>query len=151
MEPQSSNTSNENLQANFPRSSIESSNPGNEIAGAQVIEAGPAPQETDMARREAINQNSGMALPKVVTPVADDNQINPVTQAQVAPVTTVDPANPVTADDVDVVEKEWVDRARQIVEQTKNDPYRQEEEVEKLQIDYMKKRYGRDIKAGSDS
>jgi hypothetical protein len=51
-----------------------------------------------------------------------------------------------TADDVDVIEKEWVEVAEQVVHDTADDPHAQEEAVENLQVDYMKKRYGRDIK-----
>lgn len=53
---------------------------------------------------------------------------------------------PIIADDVDVIEKTWVDKAKQIVEETKDDPHRQEEEVEKLQQSYLKKRYGKVVK-----
>jgi len=54
--------------------------------------------------------------------------------------------NPLAADDVDVIEKEWVVRAKQIVSQTKNDPYQQEHEVSKLQADYLRKRFGVEVK-----
>lgn len=55
-------------------------------------------------------------------------------------------AAPPIAEDVDVIEKEWVDQAEKIVGQTKEDPYAQEEAVEDLQVDYLKKRYGHTIK-----
>jgi hypothetical protein len=50
------------------------------------------------------------------------------------------------ANDKDVIENEWVRAAKKIVSETRNDPYKQEEEVGKLQIDYMSKRYGEEIK-----
>jgi Txe/YoeB family toxin of Txe-Axe toxin-antitoxin module len=53
---------------------------------------------------------------------------------------------PSMADDVDLIEKEWVERAKQIVEQTKHDPYQQNEAMMKMKTDYLKKRYNRDIK-----
>jgi hypothetical protein len=52
---------------------------------------------------------------------------------------------PPIADDVDVIEKEWVNAAESVVKLTKDDPYREEEAVEDLQIDYLKKRYGKDV------
>jgi hypothetical protein len=55
-------------------------------------------------------------------------------------------ANPTTATDEDLIEKEWVDKAKKIVAQTKDDPYKQEKEVSRLQADYLKKRYGKEIK-----
>lgn len=50
------------------------------------------------------------------------------------------------ADDVDVIEKEWVDKAKKIVTATKDNPHQQEKEVSKLQADYLMKRYGKQIK-----
>lgn len=58
--------------------------------------------------------------------------------------------NPPVAADDDLIEKEWVDKAKMIVSQTRSDPYAQEKEVSKLQADYMKKRYGKDVKIASD-
>jgi Txe/YoeB family toxin of Txe-Axe toxin-antitoxin module len=58
--------------------------------------------------------------------------------------------NPLVASDEDVIEKEWVDKAKKIVAQTKTDPYTQEKEVSKLQADYIKKRYGKEIKLSSE-
>jgi hypothetical protein len=52
---------------------------------------------------------------------------------------------PSVADDVDVIEKEWVDVAKQLVEQTRADPYTQQREFQKLQQDYLMKRYGKQI------
>ncbi|MFZ2125016.1 MAG: hypothetical protein WA087_02050 [Candidatus Saccharimonadales bacterium] len=50
------------------------------------------------------------------------------------------------ANDKDVIENEWVRAAKKIVSETRDDPYKQEEEVGKLQVDYMIKRYGEEIK-----
>jgi hypothetical protein len=60
-------------------------------------------------------------------------------------------SSPAIADDVDLIEKEWVERAKQIVEQTKHDPYQQNQEMTKMKTEYLKKRYNRDIKAGGDA
>ncbi len=59
-------------------------------------------------------------------------------------------ASPSVADDVDVIEKEWVDAAEQIVAANANDPRAEEAAVEQLQTDYLKKRYGKDIKPAGD-
>ena len=52
---------------------------------------------------------------------------------------------PIVASDDDLIEKEWVDKAKKIVSETKDDPYRREEQVNRLQADYLKKRYGREL------
>jgi hypothetical protein len=53
--------------------------------------------------------------------------------------------NPLVASDDDLIEKEWVDRAKKIIDETKDDPYRREEAVNKLQKEYQSKRYGREL------
>jgi hypothetical protein len=58
--------------------------------------------------------------------------------------TTTNPT-PVVANDDDLIEKEWVDKAKKIVEDTKNDPYKRDDEVGKLRVDYIKKRFGREL------
>ncbi len=52
---------------------------------------------------------------------------------------------PATAADEDLIEKEWVDKAKQIISQTRDDPARREREVGRLQVDYLKKRYGKEL------
>ena len=55
--------------------------------------------------------------------------------------------NPTQAsDDSDRIEKSWVIKAKQIVESTRNDPYKQSEELSLFKADYMKKRYNRTVK-----
>jgi hypothetical protein len=60
-------------------------------------------------------------------------------------------SGPAMADDVDVIEKEWVDRAEQVVAATADDPHAEEEAVEDLQIDYLKKRYGKTVKKAPEA
>lgn len=74
----------------------------------------------------------------VPTPTVDDPS---VTTASVSSDT------PAMASDEDLIEKEWVDKAKKILAQTKDDPYRREQEVSKLQADYLRKRYGRELGA----
>lgn len=76
-------------------------------------------------------------LPKVTPPSIKDHKIKEADNTD----------SPAIADDVDVIEMEWVNKAKDIIKKTKDDPHAQEREVEKLQRDYLKKRYGKDIKA----
>lgn len=57
---------------------------------------------------------------------------------------------PLVAADDEVIEREWVEKAKRIVASTKDDPYSQEKEVGKLQADYLKKRYGKEVKLVGD-
>ena len=55
---------------------------------------------------------------------------------------------PDTADDSDLIEKEWVAKAKQIVEKTRDNPYLQSQELTHFKSDYMQKRYNKTIKMG---
>jgi hypothetical protein len=71
----------------------------------------------------------------------------PQLQDSTTQTTAVDDTMPLVANDDDLIEREWVDKAKQIIVATKDDPYRREQEVGKLQADYLRKRYGRELGA----
>ncbi len=50
------------------------------------------------------------------------------------------------AEDIDLIEKEWVERAKAIVEKTRNDPHEQNKELSRMKAEYIKKRYNKDVK-----
>ncbi len=54
--------------------------------------------------------------------------------------------NPQVANDDDLIEKEWVEKAKIIVNKTKEDPREQSKELSYMKSDYMKKRYNKDVK-----
>lgn len=58
--------------------------------------------------------------------------------------------SPVTADlkagDADLIEKEWIERAKLIVAKTHDDPHRQKTEMSKVKADYIQKRFNKNIK-----
>lgn len=81
----------------------------------------------------------------------------PVIQPPSVALPTVQPApdptsaqNPASANDDDVIEKEWVDRARQVIVQTRNDPRGREKAIGALQRDYLMKRYGKQLGETAD-
>lgn len=53
---------------------------------------------------------------------------------------------PEVAEDVDLIEKEWVQKAKDIVNMTYGDPYTQNKKISKMKVEYIKKRYDREIK-----
>jgi Txe/YoeB family toxin of Txe-Axe toxin-antitoxin module len=57
--------------------------------------------------------------------------------------------SPAVAGDEDVIEKEWVDKAKKIIQETKDDPYTRTTRVNELQKDYLKKRYNKDLGAST--
>jgi hypothetical protein len=74
----------------------------------------------------------------------------PTQTSQASVVTQPANGNPLVAGDDDLIEKEWVDKAKKIIQETRSDPYAQEKEVGKLQADYIKKRYGKDVKLANE-
>jgi hypothetical protein len=61
-------------------------------------------------------------------------------------INTTASAVPTAADDGDLIEKEWVNKAKEIVARTIDDPYKQSKELTVFKADYMQKRYGKSIK-----
>jgi hypothetical protein len=122
---------------------------------AQPIAPEQAPQrnvETQPNSTERNEVQQHVPAEPIVVPAAPAQPFLP-TPTQPEPATA--PAasatgNPLVAADDDLIEKEWVDKAKKIVQQTRSDPYTQEKEVSKLQADYMKKRYGKDVKLASE-
>ncbi len=55
-----------------------------------------------------------------------------------------------SAQDADLIEKEWVLKAKEIVARTHGDPYVQNNEINKIKADYIKKRYNKDIKQSAN-
>lgn len=54
---------------------------------------------------------------------------------------------PIVAADEDLIEKEWVDKAKEIIQQTAGDPHARTEKVNELQRSYLQKRYGKVVGA----
>jgi hypothetical protein len=77
-----------------------------------------------------------------------DFQLKNFTASKPQPVaaSTSTNGNPQIADDNDLIEKEWVAKAKQIIATYKSDPYNQSKEMTEFKADYMKKRYNKVIK-----
>ena len=53
---------------------------------------------------------------------------------------------PLIADDNDLIEKEWIQKAKDILKFNSKDPHEQNDQMSAYKADYMKKRYNKDIK-----
>jgi len=95
----------------------------------------PAQQEQQPGGQAA----SGTPPPMPVVPLPSDQ---PVAQQQDY---ATNDDSPLVAADEDLIEKEWVDKAKKIITDTKHDPYEQEKAVSRLQAQYLKKRYGKEL------
>lgn len=101
---------------------------------------------------------ANMALEQGVSGMPNDNQLPPLPvppmppadPSLTVPITTTAHGMPLIADDADLIEKEWVEKAKQIVEHTKHDPYLQNKEINRVKADYLKKRYNKDLTISDD-
>ncbi len=108
-----------------------------QLASPEVgIETGAERREQAAEAAAAAADSSG--LPTALPGPAPISDVPVVTNQQSS-------ASPLVANDDDLIEKEWVDRAKKIVSDTKEDPYKREAAVSELQKDYQKKRYGREL------
>lgn len=97
--------------------------------------------------------NSGLPAPSApVQPVQQTPPvaIEPQSVLPSAPAPSLGVKNssdsPTVAEDVDLIEKEWVIKAKNIVSKTKNDPSQQNIELNKFKADYLNTRFNKTIK-----
>lgn len=96
--------------------------------------------EVSMGLQQASAQNAQLSAQQQVIAAAPAMPDTPVSTAQ--PI--VD--SPLIADDADLIEKEWVLKAKAIVAQTAHDPNLQTKEMGKVKAEYLKKRYNKNLK-----
>lgn len=138
MQPEIQPQTQQNIENMPPVSAVGPEN----IPSIPAIEAAPAPQEAYEQRADAA---MGVAA-TVTTPVAAPQYAPPV-QSQPQPTQQTSVNAPLVAADDDLIEKEWVDKAKEIIKQTGNDPHARTEQVGELQRSYLQKRYGKDLGA----
>lgn len=110
------------------------------------------PHQAEQASRAA--ELPGSSLPSVPpVPPVSSAPVDPATLAGTTPdpipavrASTPTAVTPDMADDIDLIEKEWVDKAKAIVEHTREDPHQQNKQLNEFKADYMKKRYGKELR-----
>jgi len=121
--------------------SVEQSKNSNSVE----INATERPSVQEMKAGPGASDGSG------TIPQTDANASTATTaQTAAAPVAVSLDDVPVVAADEDLIEKQWVDSAKRIIEETRSDPYRQGEAINRLQADYLQKRYGK-TRPGSEA
>ena len=135
MQPESSH-SETNLEHVPAPPSIEA---GEHVVSSTSAEAGieKAPEHNERAAdaSSALADAASISAP-AQTQVTDDKSSDDVN----------DTTSPVVAADQDVIEKEWVDSSKKIIAETQGDPHGRSRRVGKLHADYLKKRYGKELK-----
>lgn len=112
--------------------------PGESLPTVAPLEALPVDPETGERERG----NAGAAVQQaysddVVAAQAAAGAILVNDATQVAQTTTP------TQADIDVIEKEWVEKAKNIVAKTKDDPRQQSVELTGMKREYVEKRFGK--------
>lgn len=94
---------------------------------------------------QAAKQPPQPALPTVPDdiPVADQPIIAASPQDTPTPIPT-DPK--AIASDTDHIEREWVDKVKNIVARTQDDPHLQKEQMSRIKAEYIQKRFNKTIK-----
>lgn len=107
-----------------------------EVVGANL--AGEMPQQAELPQ--------ATAPPLTPLPVSSQTSIQDTPyDDSLSIISDADTSAPSEATS-DLIEKEWVVRAKAIVQQTRSDPHLQTEQLSKFKAEYMKKRYNKDLK-----
>ena len=118
---------------------------GEQIEEKVIEQQRPATQEAGVGKRAPKPGSTAVtdvpALPRMpAVPAAP-----PVDKA--APTAPLSPTTAdLRADDADLIEKEWVQRAKSVVAHTQENPHRQKSEMSKVKADYIQKRFKKIIK-----
>jgi hypothetical protein len=114
-----------------------------QAVGPEQSPAGPEIRGTQSAHAAGSDgTNYGTPQGAVSGMPSDGVGISGQPQTSVTPVHTAG----LIADDADLIEKEWVLKAKAIVAHTRKDPHLQNLEMTNIKADYLKKRYNKDLK-----
>ncbi|HEY8886367.1 MAG TPA: hypothetical protein VIM31_02590 [Candidatus Microsaccharimonas sp.] len=120
--------------------------PANTTQNGERIPVLPTPEgglDTGLERVEQTAEASAAAA----NAAYQGAPVLPPLPAPVVPAVLATDDSPAVAGDEDVIEKEWVDKAKKIILETKDDPYGRTERVNELQKDYLRKRYSKELGA----
>jgi hypothetical protein len=114
-------------------------NPEHEQRQEQAVEAPPARQE------QAGKRPKQPALPAIPDDIpAADQPVIAAPPQDVAPPVPMDPK--AAAADTDNIEREWVDKVKNVVARTQEDPHLQKEQMSRVKAEYIQKRFNKTIK-----
>ena len=133
-------SSNETPNLSLPSPVGEQLAPGGSSAeqGAQTAERVPSrPEQAPTPAKGAPQAQAAVAAIPLPMPT-DPPLAGPTAAVSIAAASNVN--------EPDLIEREWVVKAKQIVERTRDDPYQQSEQLTIFKADYMKKRYDKTIK-----
>lgn len=109
----------------------------------------PSP-EVQSVKAELPGASDPTALASTTVPLQD---LSAQAASQAIPIQqpAVNDGSHSTIDDVDVLQKEWVERAKAIVARTGQDPRIQSKELGKFKAEYVHKRFHKEVKTAEDA
>jgi hypothetical protein len=110
---------------------------GEQIQEQAIEQAGPSRESAPAA------PSSVVAPPPIALPVTSPAAGAPSNVVLNVPVST---DSGLTAADNDLIEKEWITKAKDIVAKTQDDPYHQKKEISKVKAEYIQKRFNKTLK-----
>lgn len=133
-------------QTNYqPQSELPRPQPADVIGG--VDQRATSADVEPAASAELPQQGGAATMPPVqVGSAPQQTATAPIMNAAATANTPVPVQGALTANDTDLIEKEWVERAKSIVDQTKDNPHMQNKAMSKFKADYVKKRYNKELK-----
>lgn len=101
-----------------------------------------SPERAQSVERSPVDNVNNMPPPTPV-PIASNP---PMVSSQTVTTPSTPPStNPVSASDGNVIEKEWIEKVKQVIASTSDNPHAQQKEISRLMADYVLKRTGRKI------
>lgn len=109
----------------------------------KAFEQPPSRQESGAGKQAPAILKS---TPKTVSKTITDRQSDQKPATKTDDDQHMASVNDLLAEDNDLIEKEWVERAKSIIAKTQDDPYIQKKEMSKVKADYIQKRYKKTVK-----
>jgi hypothetical protein len=111
-------------------------------------ETGDQKQEKGTEAPAAPAEQTGKQAPQPVLPAIPDIPVadTPVINVPVQDDTAAHAAADHSAQDTERIEPVWVDKAKAIISQTRDDPYMQKTEMSRVKAEYIQKRFNKQIK-----
>lgn len=139
----------ESSQFNFPdtetdatKKSLEPENEGFGVIRTEEASAGQAIEQGRISTPSQSSSSTALPVDFPTNPLLTNAPPIPATGSTSSPSATSN----LVAEDKDVIEKVWVEKAKAIINSTRTDPHKQTDEINKIKADYQKKRYNRDLK-----
>ena len=97
-----------------------------------------------------VGPGTSSVQPLAPLPVTPQIPISQPVTSDAAATNTATVTAPASAADDDLIEKEWVDQAKKLINTTKDNPHEQAKLVAELMRDYVRKRYGKEVGRAPD-